>query len=105
MEQYTPSDLTYQQIGDRVAQVLVAASKHYAPKVIERLDLLVYVNLLRRMVDPQSPVPESSNFSTYGWRSISMVRSWSAWVLYARSDAPSFLQTHMGKPVLRPGME
>lgn len=98
MEQYTPVDLTYQEVGDQVIQTLQDASKHYAAKVIQQLDLLVYINLLRRIVDTQSSIPEPSRFSSYGWRSISVVRSSFALVLHARSDAPAFLQPHVGIP-------
>ena len=104
LEQYIPKDLTYQEIGDRVTQLLITESKHYAPKVIQQLDLLVYVNLRHRLFDPQSPVPDSAIFSVFDWRSISVVRGWSAWVLYARSDSPPFLQANLGKPVSRPSM-
>jgi len=105
MEQYTPQDLTFQEIGDRVMPILRDAATHYAPKVIEQLDLLVYVNLLKRIVDLDSPVPDSSHFSQFGWRSISIVNSSVACVLYARPDAPAFLRSHVGKPVSRPGEE
>jgi hypothetical protein len=105
MEQYTPQDLTFQKIGDRVVQILRDAATHYAPKVIEQLDLLVYVNLLKRIVVLDSQVPASSHFSQFGWRSISVVRSSVACVLYARADAPDFLRSHLGKPMSRPGEE
>ncbi len=105
MEQYTPQDLRFQEIGDRVVQILRDAETHYAPKVIEQLDLLVYVNLLKRIVVLDSPVPDSSHFSQFGWRSISVVRSSVACVLYARADAPDFLGSHVGKPVSRLGEE
>lgn len=105
MEQYTPKDLTFREIGDRVVHILQGASTHYAPKAIEQLDLLIYVNLLRRIVDLESPVPDPSDFSKFGWRSISVVRSSVACVFYARADAPQFLRSHVGKPVSRLGME
>ncbi|MEW6689179.1 MAG: DUF1780 domain-containing protein [Pseudomonadota bacterium] len=98
MEQYTPQDLTYEEIGDQAVKTLEGLAKHYAPKVIERLDLLLYVNLLRRVVDTQSPVPSPSRFSGFGWRSVSVVRSSVACVFHARSDAPEFLQPYVGKP-------
>jgi hypothetical protein len=94
-------DLTYQEVGDHVVQTLEGLSNHYAPKVVQQMDLLVYINLLRRIVDTQSPVPNPSQFSGYGWRSVSAVRSSLACVLHARSDAPAFLQDHVGKPTSR----
>lgn len=101
MEQYTPQDLTYGEIGDHAVQVLEGLSKHYAPKVTQQLDLLLYVNLLRRIVDMQSPIPKPSHFSGYGWRSVSVVRSSFACVFDARSDAPDFLRRYIGKPTSR----
>ncbi len=105
MEQYTPQDLTFREIARRVVQILRDAATHYAPRVIEQLDLLVYVNLLKRIVVLDSPVPDSSDFSQFGWRSISVVRSSVACVLYARADAPDFLRSHVGRPMSRPGEE
>lgn len=102
MEQYTPQDLTYREIGERVTRILQDASERYAPKAIEKLDMLIYVNLLRRIVDMTSPIPDASLFAPFGWRSVSVVKSSSACVLYARADAPSFLRSHLGHPVSRP---
>lgn len=101
MEQYTPQDLTYGEVGNHAVQVLEGLSKHYAPKVIHQLDLLLYVNLLRRIVDTSSPLPDRSRFSRYGWRSVSVVRSSFACVLDVRSDAPDFLQRYLGRPTSR----
>jgi hypothetical protein len=98
MEQYTPEDLTYEEVGDHAVRILEDLSTHYAPKVIQQLDLLLYVNLLRRIVDTQSAVPSPSRFSGYGWRSVSVVRSSFACVFHARSDAPAFLPPYVGKP-------
>jgi hypothetical protein len=101
VEQYTPKDLTHEQVGDHVVQTLEGLSKHYAPKAIQQFDLLLYVNLLRRIVDPESPVPSPTRFSSYGWRSLSVVRSSFACVLLARADAPDFLQAYVGRPTSR----
>ncbi len=105
MEQYTPEDLEFSEIGNRVVQVLEAEAKHYAPKVIEQLDLLVYVNLLKRIVVQDSRVPDSSVFAKFGWRSVSVVKSSVACVLHARPDAPEFLRANVGKPASRPAIE
>ena len=104
-EEYTPQDLTYQEICDRLFELLEDTSRHYAPRVIEQLDLLVYVNLIHRVIDAGSPIPESSAFLRHGWRSISVVRSSFACVLYARSDAPLFLRSHVGEHVSQPSIE
>ena len=105
LEHYTPEDLTYREIGDIVIQRLTEISAHYDPKVTAQLDLLIYVNLLHCLVNGQSPVPSPTTYSGFGWRSIGVVKGWSAWVLHARPDAPSFLQTHVGKPAFRASME
>lgn len=102
MEQYTPQDLTYREIGDRVTKILQDASEHYAPKAVAQLDMLIYVNLLRRIVDATSPIPDASLFAPFGWRSVSVVRSSGACVLCARADTPGFIRLHVGRPVSRP---
>ena len=105
MEQHTPQDLTFGEIGDRVVQLLQGTSTHYAPKVIEHLDLLVYVNLLNRSVVLDSPVPDPTAFAKFGWRSVSIVKGSVACVLHARPAAPDFLRANAGKPASRPEVE
>ncbi|MCX7960624.1 MAG: DUF1780 domain-containing protein [Burkholderiales bacterium] len=104
IEHYTPQDLTFSEVGHRVVHLLQDISKHYAPKVIEQLDLLVYVNLRRRIIVLDSPVTDPTTFARFGWRSVSMVKGSVACVLHARPDAPDFLYVNVGKPASRPEM-
>ena len=99
--QYTPKELTFQEIGEHVVRIIERTSKHYAPQVIQSLDLLVYANLLERHVVLDSPVPDASLFTGFGWRSVSVTRGSVACVLCAREDAPRFLLPHIGKPMVR----
>jgi len=105
MEQYTPTDLTFDEINGRLVEILHDTSKHYAATVINQLDLLVYANLLHRVVALDSRVPNSSSFAGYGWRSVSAVRGSMACVFFARADAPDFLRSRVGKPLARPSVE
>jgi hypothetical protein len=102
MEEYTPQELTFEEIGSCVVQILKDLSKHYAPAVTKELDLLVYVNLIRRDVVLDGPIPDSSSFSGYGWRSVSVVKGSFACVFSARADAPEFLHAVIGRPLTRP---
>ena len=99
--QYTPKDLTFQDIGEHVIGTLKTASKHYAPQVVKGLDLLIYANLLERHVVLDSPVPNASLFTGFGWRSVSITRGSVACVLCAREDAPRFLLRRIGSPMVR----
>jgi hypothetical protein len=99
--QYTPKELTFQEIGEHVVRILERASNHYASRVIQSLDLLIYANLLECHVVLDSPVPNASLFADFGWRSVSVTRGSVACVLCAREDAPRFLLSHMGMPMVR----
>ena len=105
MEQYTPTELTFNEINDRVVEILQNASKLYAAAAIKQLDLLVYANLLHRVVVLDSPLPNSSSFAGYGWRSVSVVRGSMACVFFARADAPEFLRSHVGEPLARSSVD
>lgn len=105
LEQFTPRDITYEQIAKLVMQRLPEWSSHYAPRVVAHLDLLIYVNLLHRILDGRSHLPDLSAIASYGWRSVSVVKGFAGWVLHVREDAPSFLVNALGRPRFKPGTE
>jgi len=71
-------------------------SKYNNPKTCESLDLLVYVNLNKRHLDPRCERgchPEFlSKVNGQGWRSISFLTNRCMGVLFCRANAPDFLK-------------
>ena len=100
LNQFSPQDITPQQIGDRILTELRALENHYAPAVRERLDILFYVNLLEHFLKA-GPMPSALEFAPYGWRSVSAVMGWGGLVMFAAPDAPSLLTTNVGTLVQR----
>ena len=95
IEQFTPKDITPLQMGDRILTELEILTDHYAPSVRARLDLLFYVNLKEHCLKV-GPMPDTKTFSPFGWRSISAVLGWGAFVFFAAHDAPSILHSKVG---------
>ena len=69
------------------------------------IDLLIYVNLQSRHMDPSGPFPDGAELTTFGWRSVSVIGELVALVLCVADDAPPFLIKHCGQPVFWPGIE
>jgi hypothetical protein len=95
MEQYSPQDITALQIGERILEKLKDLENHYASAVRGQLDLLFYVNLLEHALKA-GPMPLATAFAPFGWRSVSAVMGWGSFVLFAASNAPSFLSSKVG---------
>ena len=100
LKQFTPQDITPQQIGDRIAKELEALQQHYAPSVRRHLDILFYVNLQEHFLKVGS-MPPALLFAPYGWRSVSAVMGWSALVMYAASNAPTVLASNVSSAIQR----
>ncbi len=100
LEQFTPQDITPQQIGDRIVNELEALQDHYAPAVRGHLDILFYVNLQEHFLKVD-PMPPALKFAPYGWRSVSALIGWGALVMFAAPDAPSFLASNVGTLIQR----
>jgi hypothetical protein len=91
LKQYTPREITPTEIVERVLPELTALASYYAPSVRKGLDALCYVNLLEHtLVD--GPMPPPRQLAPYGWRSISVLFSWTSIVYTAESSAPAFLR-------------
>lgn len=95
LEQFTPQDITPVQIGERIVVALQGLEKHYAPATRRQLDLLFYVNLQEHFLKV-GPMPPTSIFAPYGWRSVSAIMGWGALIFFTESDAPSFLLSRSG---------
>lgn len=94
--EYSISDITPMQVGELILLALERLQNLYAPAVREGLDLLFYVNLLKRsLVD--GPMPEVDQFSSFGWRSITALFDESALVLFTSRTSPLFLSDSVGQ--------
>ena len=100
LEQFTPQDITPQQIGDRILNELEALQQHYAPSARRHLDILFYVNLQEHFLKA-GPMPTALLFAPYGWRSVSAVMGWGSLVLCTATDAPTLLVSNSGTLVQR----
>lgn len=100
LEQFTPLDITPEQIGSRILKELEALQDHYAPAARRNLDILFYVNLQQHFLKA-GPMPSASEFARYGWRSVSAIKGWGALVMFAASDAPTFLVSNVGALIQR----
>lgn len=60
------------------------------------LDALVYLNLKDTFLKADSPVPNADALQRQGWRSVSLLCPPCGAVLFAKGDAPSFLQNAAG---------
>ena len=100
LTEYSPIDITPQEIGDQMLKELDSLAKRYAPEVRAKLDLLFYVNLQDHLLKA-GEMPSMSKFSSFGWRSISAVFGWGAFVFFATVEAPPFLYSRAGTMTLR----
>lgn len=95
LEEFTPQDVTPQQIGDRVLKELETLQEYYAPSARRHLDILFYVNLQEHFLKVGA-MPLAPVFAPYGWRSVSALIGWGALVMFAAPDAPTFLVSNVG---------
>lgn len=100
LEQYTPQDITPQQIGDRILKELKVLQEHYAPSARRHLDVLFYVNLQEHFLKV-GPMPPALLFAPYGWRSVSAIIGWSALVMFAAPDASALLASNVSTTIQR----
>jgi hypothetical protein len=102
LEPVAPRDITYAEICNLVESEVVRFAAKYAPATRSNLDLLFYVNLENVFGYFATPLPPSSKWDPYGFRSISVVMGRLAGVLTAAQVAPDFLKDGGSRVVLRP---
>jgi len=61
------------------------------------LDALIYVDLTDTFLEAGSAVPDTTELESQGWRSVSLLLTPYAVVLFARNGAPSFLRDAAGE--------
>jgi hypothetical protein len=61
------------------------------------LDALIYIDYSGTFLEAESAVPDTTELESQGWRSVSLLFTPYAVVLFARNSAPSFLRGATGK--------
>ncbi len=85
------------QTIDLMANALSKKAKKYSPNVRANLDALVYVDLTKKYLYPESPVISVDKLMEQGWRSVSMVFSPYSHVFFTRNSEPGFLHEFEGQ--------
>ncbi|MBW8075630.1 MAG: hypothetical protein GJU74_09655 [Metallibacterium scheffleri] len=95
LEHYTPLDISFSEVVQQCyayAESLLTQSK-YGPHECKNIDLLCYFNWQDYGVVPPIDVPVKE----IGFRSLSVVSNRYCAVVYASSNAPTFLKGNIGK--------
>ncbi|BCD86747.1 hypothetical protein PSm6_31540 [Pseudomonas solani] len=97
-----PKRIATAELQARLAPTLRKKAHNYTERGLElnELDLVAFVNLKRSVPDFNSPFPPPTEFLRQGWRSLSIVGSTYARVLFAHPDAPEFLRANLGRTVI-----
>lgn len=93
-----PLPLSFEALVAELTEALSKKAVKYGTGCRD-LDALVYVNLEGRHLDANSVVPDLSELRAQGWRSVSVLFSPYAVVLFACDDAPEFIRTASGRPL------
>jgi hypothetical protein len=89
--------MSYEEVYTHLLAELAVKAAHYGVKGCATLDALVCIQLLNRFLLPAPPVPDYTELSRQGWRSVSFVMPMYSHVVYATDAAPAFLQEHAGQ--------
>jgi len=97
-EQFSPVDISLQEVVDQVSALALKYASQYAPAVRAGLDLLVYANLHHVWGITEGQFPDLSVLQNCGWRSVSFFRgSATSCVLAADAKAPQFVRAAVGR--------
>ena len=92
-----PVPLPYEKVIGIVTSALNRKAQRYSQNVRANLDALVYVNLVGKFLDIDSPLPSLDPLRSQEWRSVSIFFHSSALVLYAKPLGPAFLRNVVGR--------
>ena len=92
-----PVPLPYEKVIGIVSSALNRKAQRYSQNVRANLDALVYVNLVGKFLDIDSPLPSLDPLRSQEWRSVSIFFHSSALVLYAKPLGPAFLRNVVGR--------
>lgn len=95
LEVFSPKDFTPEEIGEIVKEALLKYQNRYHPEIRQGMDLLFYVNYINYFLKP-GPVPSPDKFCSFGWRSISVLESWTSTILFAAESAPLLFRRNVG---------
>lgn len=101
LEPVAPRDITYTEICDRVENEVARFATKYSVDVRAKLDLLFYVNLEDVFGYVATPLPPSSRWEQYAFRSVLTVMGCLSGVLMASDSAPEFIVAAGPRVVLR----
>lgn len=101
-QQRRPRKISAAELQNRLAPTLRKKTSRYRERQIDigNLDMLAYVNLKREITDFNSAFAPPTEFLHQGWRSLSVLGSNFARVLFAHPSAPDFLRMNLGRTVL-----
>ena len=91
-----PSPISLPSFVPEVVEALSNKAAKYGAGCKD-IDALVYVDLDKVFLEPNSPVPNTVELQCQGWRSVSLLFSPYGVVLFASSKAPLFLRATSGK--------
>ena len=94
---HPPALVAFGPVIALVTKRLRPKSQKYAPSVRAQLDVVAYVDIESRVLDPKSPFPSITDLRAQGWRSVSLLMPWYAHVIYAEDSAPEFLRYRAGR--------
>lgn len=98
VEPYRPSaPMSWQELMPLIAGELDKKVSRYASKTCTQLDVLLYLNLRRRHLDPTSVVPIAGQLASQGWRSVCILFPPCSCVLSTTSESPAFLCQREGR--------
>ena len=86
-------------VNDLIPEVNAALSKKAKKYGVgcKNLDALIYVDLENKFLAPDSSVSNVESLKSQGWRSVSLLFSPYSVVLFAKPEAPDFLQAEAGQ--------
>jgi hypothetical protein len=98
-----PGIISSRTIGvDELAALVSQRAREKADRYAGKLgdiDLLIYVNLRQRHMDPSASIVHDMTVESIGWRSVSVVMERFGAVLWAADNAPSFLVERKGQAI------
>lgn len=86
-----PTQISLTTLIPDVTEALVKKSEKYGAGC-HGLDVLVYVDLKNRFLEPDSKIPNLDELKKQGWRSASLLFPPYGIILYAKTMAPEFLK-------------
>lgn len=91
-----PVSISFGSLMPELATVLSEKAAKYGTSCKD-LDALIYIDLEDTFLTPDALAPNTTELENQGWRSVSLLFTPYAVVLFARNSAPSFLRDATGE--------